>query len=205
MAYADGTLDYNNASNTLDQARKAYAPSVESFDSAAARVRNRLNAQSAGNADQISSQFARRRLYNSGMQKNLQQQNRRDTQNAYAGGLVDLTDKFQERDIQRAQGLANVGQQYANIGQARDQTGATYRGQDLNQALGLGQLDLTRRGQDIDQSTALNAQRIQESLGNATTLKDLMASQLEFGNTKLNTGGQQTVDQIIKYLLSKAV
>jgi hypothetical protein len=188
-----GQQDYGNASTALGQSSNLYNNSAASYDNAAARVRNRVNAQGNANAQDISNKFQQRGLGNSGLQQRAVQRNNQNTQQAYAGGLVDLEKQFADQNIQRAQGLSQVGNQYASMGQGRDQFG-----------LNVGQQALTQRGQDIDKETALNAQRIQESLGNSNILKDLMGAQYEFGNTKLNTGGQQTVDQIIRYLLSKA-
>lgn len=195
--YASARENLNTASSTLNR-------SPQSFDNAAARVRNRLNAAGNGQSMKLRSSFQSNGLGNSGMARYAQRRNFADTQDAYAGGLVDLQKNRDDQDIQRGQGLTTIGNQFANLAGQREQTGTTLRGQDLNQTLGLGQQALTQRGQDMDQQTSFNAQRIQESLGNSNTLKDLMSSQLEFGNTKLNTGGQQTVDKIIQYLLTKA-
>lgn len=196
-----GGADYNQAANTLGNATSYFQRSPASYDNAAARVRNRVNAQGNAEGQNIANSFQRRGLGNSNLQRNAVARNFSNTQQAYAGGLVDLEGKFAEQDIQRGQGLATVGAQQANVGQARDSFGTTSRGQNIQRELGLGEQALTSRGQDITKDTSYRAQDIQQLLGQQNILRDIMGAQYEFGNTKLGSGDQATVDEIIRRLM----
>lgn len=200
-----GQQDYSNASTALGQSSNLYNNSAASYDNAAARVRNRVNAQGNANAQDITNKYQQRGLGNSGLQQNSQARNFQGTQQAYAGGLVDLQNNFANQNIQRAQGLSQVGNQYANIGQAKDTYGTAYRGQDLSHALGLGEQALTQRGQDLNQESTLRNQDIQDKLGGYNILRDILGAQYEFGDTRLSTSDQGTVDQIINRLLNGTV
>lgn len=201
-----GQQDYSKASESLGQASNMYANSAASYDNAAARVRNRVNAQGNANAQDLTNKFQQRGLGNSGLQRNAIARNFQGTQQAYAGGLVDLEKQFADQNIQRAQGMSQVGSQYGQLGQARDAFGTQYRGQDLSQALGLRGQDLAQalgiRGQDLTQSSTLRGQDIQDKLGGYNILRDVMGAQYEFGNTRLSSSDQATVDQIINRLLN---
>lgn len=194
--YPYGQQDYGNASQALGQSSNLYNNSAASYDNAAARVRNRVNAQGNAVSQDISNKFQQRGLGNSGLQQRAVQRNNQNTQQAYAGGLVDLEKNFSDQNIQRAQGLSQVGNQYANMGQARDSFGTAYRGQDIQQLLGLGEQALTQRGQDLsqilglrgqdlNQESTLRGQDIQNELGKASSLRDLMGVMYQYGNTNL--------------------
>lgn len=197
-----GGADYGQAASTLGNATSYFQRSPASYDNAAARVRNRVNAQGNAEGQNIANQFQRRRLGNSGLQRNAVARNFSNTQQAYAGGLVDLEDKFAQQDIQRGQGLVQAGGQMANIGQARDSFGQATRGQDIQRELGLGEQALTSRGQDIGRDTSFRAQDIQKLLGQQNVLRDILGAQYEFGNTRLTPEDQGTIDQIIKRLMA---
>lgn len=214
-----GQQDYSNASAALGQSSNLYNNSAASYDNAAARVRNRVNAQGNANAEDLTNKFQQRGLGNSGLQQRAVQRNNQATQQAYAGGLVDLEKQFADQNIQRAQGLAQVGNQYASMGQGRDQYGSTIRGQDLNQILGLGGQDVTRRGQDLNQllglgeqaltqrgqdltqQSTLRGQDIQNELGKASTLRDTMLGLYQYGNTNLYGQPGTAVLQALSKLL----
>jgi hypothetical protein len=197
-----GTADYNQAANTLGSASSYFQRSPASYDNAAARVRNRVNAQGNAQGQNIANQFQRRGLGNSNLQRNAVARNFSNTQQAYAGGLVDLEGKFAEQDIQRGQGLGQIGQQQVNLGQSRDAYGQATRGQDIQRELGLGEQALAQRGQDIQRDTTNRGQDIQKLLGQQNVLRDILGAQYEFGNTRLGAGDQATVDEIIRRLMA---
>ena len=222
MAYEDYyNRDTGAARENLGRASSYYQQSPQSFDTAAARVRNRVNANAATQADQTRARFQNRGLGNSGLYRDAQRKDFRDTQNAYAAGLVDLQGQQDQQNLQRAQGLAGVGQQFAGLGQQGGALGLEQRqqelqkllglgsqdverrGQDINQLLGLGSQDIEKRGQDINQALQQSSQDIQQKLGGMNVLRDLLGAQYEFGNTRLGTGSQATVDAIINFLLSQ--
>jgi hypothetical protein len=165
-------------------------------------VRNRVNAQGNAQGQTIANQFQRRGLGNSNLQRNAVARNFQNTQREYAGGLVDLEGKFAEQDIQRGQGLGQIGQQQVNLGQSRDAYGQAIRGQDIQRELGLGEQALAQRGQDIQRDTTNRGQDIQKLLGQQNVLRDLLGAQYEFGNAKLGAGDQATVDEIIRRLMA---
>lgn len=201
-----GQQDYSKASESLGQASNMYANSAASYDNAAARVRNRVNAQGNANANDLASRFQQRGLGNSGLQRNAIARNQQGTQQAYTAGLVDLEKQFADQNIQRAQGMAQVGAQQGQLGQARDAFGTQYRGQDLSQALGLRGQDFSQalglRGQDLTQASTLRGQEIQDRLGGYNVLRDLFGAMYEFGNTRLSTTDQASTDQILNRLLN---
>lgn len=204
-----GQQDYSKASESLGQASNMYANSASSYDNAAARVRNRVNAQGNANANDLASRFQQRGLGNSGLQRNAIARNQQGTQQAYTAGLVDLEKQFADQNIQRAQGMAQVGAQQGQLGQARDAFGTQYRGQDLSQALGLRSQDLAQalgiRAQDLTQSSTIRGQDIQDRLGGYNVLKDVLGAQYEFGNTRLGTGDQAFVNQVLNRLLGGTI
>jgi len=195
--------DLGSARVNLDQANQYFNRSPESFDNAAARVRNRINAQSSANQMQTRNKFQNRAMQNSGLAKSALQRDRNAGLSEYSGALVDLTDKFAERDLQRGQGLAGLGSQFANLGQIPANYDIQTKQQELQRLLGLGSQETERRGQDINKGLQESSQAIQQSLGNLGSLRDILGLKYEFGNTRLGAGDSDLVDQIVNYMLSQ--
>jgi hypothetical protein len=200
--------NYGAATNSFNQAQRTYQQSPQSFDNAAARVRARVQGQTTGNENQIRNTFAGRGTSNSGMMQNQLARNRQAGQGAYAQGLTDLENTFEQSRLASAQGLSNIGSNFANMANAQNQNQIQSQGLADQFSLGAGGIGAQIRGQDIEQLLGLKGydvqtagQNIQKSLGEQSNYKDILGTLLQFGNANLGTNTPQVGwrDQIMNY------
>lgn len=191
------------ATNAYNQSQRMYNQSPQSFDNAAARVRSRVQGQTTGNAQQIRDQFAGRGMSNSGLMQNQLQRNQQAGQGAYAQGLSDLENTFEQSRLRSAQGLNEVGQGFA--AQAQNQASNQLQGQNIADqfALGAGGLSLQEllgnRGFDVQTA----GQNIQKDLGEQSNFKDVLGTIMQFGNAGLQTLPAGWRNELMNYFTGK--
>jgi hypothetical protein len=178
-----GGQDLAGARQSFMQAQQGFNQSPQSFDNAAARVRNRVQGQTTGQGQQIRDQFAGRGMSNSGLMRNELARNQQAGQGAYAQGLADLENTFEQSRLQSAQGLAGIGQQMGALGMGQ-------QGQADQFALGAGNLGLGERGQDV-----------QGQLGQDQIQRDILGTLLQFGNAQLGGGSNDWRNEIYRYFM----
>jgi hypothetical protein len=162
---AVNTQDYDAARKAFGQASSAAMPSIQSLDTAAARVRSRVSGQTAANEQKIRDQFAGRRISNSGgMQRNLRQNQAAGTQ-AYATGLTDLETDFWDKRQKGAEILSGIGTGYKGLGSDINEAGAVNSKIASDWGLGMGKV-----GTDYE-------------LGKSKNISDIMNAFIEGGNT----------------------
>ena len=196
-----GSPASGQATNAYNQSQQMYNQSPQSFDNAAARVRARVQGQTTGNAQQIRDQFAGRGMSNSCLMQNQLQRNQQAGQGAYAQGLADLENTFEQSRLRSAQGLNEVGQGFA--AQAQNQAANQLQSQNIADqfALGAGGLGLQEllglKGFDVQTA----GQNIQKDLGEQSNFKDILGTIMQFGNANLgnNTPQVNWRDQIMNY------
>lgn len=198
MAYQDY---FTQSANTLNQAASNALPSIQSRDTAAARVRARLAANSraiqSGLQDTLGGRNTGRLI--SGLNRNYA-----DTQNALASGLADVENNYQTQRQQGAQVLSGIGQNQASLGTglatALDQEAQTgLAGQKISNEFNLGTEANRLRGLEIDTTRDIEEQR---------GLVDFLQAFGTFGNARGGTdaAGQQfdtRLNELINQLLGR--
>lgn len=130
---ATDTSGYGVANPYFERAAADASPSLAAYDTAAARIRNRVEGKQKANAMQIRDQFAGRGLSSSGLYEGAQRQNREAAMGAYATGLADLEDDYNKSRQEGARILQGIG---SDAGQLKN-TGNYQTGQLLGQYSGL--------------------------------------------------------------------
>ena len=143
MAYNYDPTAFNQASGYFAEAAKNAAPSPESLDRAAARLRSRTDTAARAAQQETTDSFAGRGLGTSGMYRAAQQRNRAASQGSYASGLAQLEDDYTKRLQESSQYLTQAGTGAANAGYQSGQLQGT--AEELRQ--GQGALDL--KGQEL--------------------------------------------------------
>ena len=176
-------------------------PSVQSLDTAAARVRSRLSGQNKANTQSIANQFGGSK--NVGGYNQSMAQNNAARQNAYAQGLTDLQQDFWNKQQTGAGILGNIGaamtgaqntanQIASNFGTTMAGIGTDYdiAGQKNINDWFLGQGGLSNEAnkinKDYDISSKFNEGTFRANKAN--TLSDLMKTLFQFGNAKTTWG-----------------
>lgn len=109
-SYATETTDYFN------RAGQYAMPSAQSRDTAAARVRSRVQAQTTANQAQIQDKYRGMGRLNTGGYRYAQGQNMAAGQHELATGLANLESDFADKEQEGAKILSGVGQGYAGYG-----------------------------------------------------------------------------------------
>ena len=148
MAFSYDPTPFNQAGGYFAEAAKNAAPSPESLDRAAARLRSRTDTTARATQQETADSFAGRGLGTSGMYSAAQQRNRAASQGSYASGLAQIEDDYTKRLQESSQYLTAAGTGAANAGYQRGQLEGT--GEELRQ----GQRALDYKGQELKQSNS---------------------------------------------------
>jgi hypothetical protein len=124
MAYSYDPTYENQASGYFADAVKNAAPSPESLDRAAARLRSRTDTTARAASQETADQFAGRGLGASGMYGAARERGRAASQGTYASGLAQLEDDYTKRLQDSSQYYTAAGNGVANLGQQRNDFGA---------------------------------------------------------------------------------
>lgn len=177
MAFSYDPTPFNQASGYFADAAKNAAPSPESLDRAAARLRSRTDTAARATQQETADSFAGRGLGASGMYNAAQQRNRAASQGTYASGLAQLEDDYTKRLQESSQYLTAAGTGAANAGYQHGQLEGT--GEELRQ----GQTALDYKGQELKQT---NSRDFGKNLIDAL----LALSQAATGDNDANWGPQ---------------
>lgn len=127
------TSGYGVANPYFERAAADASPSLAAYDTAAARIRSRVEGKQKANAMQIQDQFAGRGLSASGIHEGQQRQNREAGMGAYATGLADLEEDYNKSKQEGARILQGIG---SDAGQLKN-TGNYQAGQLLGNYSGI--------------------------------------------------------------------
>lgn len=174
------------ASNTFKQAAQVATPSIQSMDTAAARVRSRLAGRERATSNQLRDQFAGAGRANSGRADLAQAQNRQSTTNAMSSAFTDLELGFEDRKNAFAQTLSQIGQGQGNLGLGQIDAGSQF-------SLAQNDLDLRRHLGELE------IQKTEEE-GIRRALLEAFSDISQYGNTQLNPTSRGFYQEILSRL-----
>lgn len=122
------TSGYGVANPYFEKAAEAALPSQAAYDTAAARIRSRLEGKQAADARQIQDTYAGRGLSQSGLQEGAQRQNREKYMGEYATGLADLEKEYNDSRQEGARILQGIGGDAGRIKTQQDQVAGNLLG-----------------------------------------------------------------------------
>jgi hypothetical protein len=178
---------YKQAQDLSSQSASAAIPSQQSLDTAAARVRSRLESRQSGLNRAAQTSFAGSGN-TGGYERSLNNINR-VTQNEYATQLGDLERDFWNRQQEGAKTLAGLSSSAGGIASQQQGNELTY---------GLGQQNLAQQKYATDADTKIK---------NQSNLIDLLQAFGAFGNieTKSNVGRGNEFNQEFSDLISRVL
>jgi hypothetical protein len=127
----------SGVSGYFGQAAEAALPTDASRDTAASRIRSRLEAKQAGDARAITNQYAGIGMNNSGMHTAAQSRNIGTAQQALASGLADNEDNYQKQRQAGAGILGQIAAAHSNALSGADQNKVSLFAADNNRQSGL--------------------------------------------------------------------
>lgn len=183
----------DEAAQTYRQAAQVATPSVQSLDTAAARVRSRMAGTNRANEMSIRDRFASAGRQGSGGFNQAMSQNSAANSNALASAYTDLELGFEDRKNQYAQTLSQIGQGQGQLG-----LGVVGAGVDL---AGIGKnYQSQKEGQDLNKYlTELEIGKTEEE-GIRRAILSAVDSIYTSGNTQLGAQGTAYIQNLMARL-----
>lgn len=183
MAY-DFSQYASQATNAYNQALAA-RPSEASRDTAAARVRSRLQGAQGGVEQQLGDEFAGRGISGSGMYRGELGKSRGTYLGSLSSGLADNEKNYNDSLNSWANTMVNVGQGFAQLGST------SVNAKNLYDQIGVA----NRNAATGEESNRITAERNRtdaqsETQRNVATLLSILG---QYGNTRFNGSGGSTM------------
>lgn len=194
MAY-DFSTYANQATSAYNQAM-LYKPSEASRDTAASRVRSRLQGAQGGIESQLADTFAGRGVAGSGMYRGELNKSRGNYIGSLATGLADNEKNYQDSLGTWANTMANIGQGFGQLGQQSVQAQNLFDQIQLgNKNASITEADNNARNAISAESNKIQSRQVDNTAKNntQTSLIDLLKTFGQYGNTSYGGWGSPSL------------